>query len=185
MRTPVHVGSPAALAALTVLMLMAVSLSGCIGGTSDTPEPETTTVAPPAEGFSEYEGDLAGVCLESHGGLGQHIHPHLTLTIEGTTYGVPEDLGIETDTCPNGMHVVHTHDNTSNLHVETNEPVYVRVEILFRIWGMPFDSNRIDRYVTNDTHELIMQVDGVNSQDWEQHIFSDGELIEIIYRERS
>ena len=176
------------IAALAVLLLLSVSLSGCVGGNSDVdgdetsvPDPDENMTEPP----SEPEDDLAGVCLGSHQNLAQHIHPYLTLSINDTSYGVPENLGIDTEVCPGGMHVVHTHDNTSKLHIETHDPVDVTVDVLFRIWGMPFDSTRLDRYHVNETHELVMEVDGVVSDEWSDHVFHDGEQIEIIYRERA
>tara|TARA_B100001179_G_scaffold145993_1_gene105655 strand:+ start:67 stop:627 length:561 start_codon:yes stop_codon:yes gene_type:complete len=184
-----------ALAALAVLLLLSVSLSGCVGGRStvdidgDTTDEEDTSVPDTVEDQTEPppepEGDLAGECLGSHQNLAQHIHPYLTLSINGTSYGIPQDLGIDTEVCPGGMHVAHTHDNTSKLHIETHDPVDVSVDVFFRIWGMPFDSTRLDRYHVNETHELVMEVDGVVSDEWGDHVFHDGEQIEIIYRERA
>ena len=83
------------------------------------------------------------------------------------------------------MHVVHTHDNTSKLHIETHDLMDVTVDVFFRIWGMPFDSTRLDRYHVNETQELVMEVDGVVSDEWGDHVFRDGEQIEIIHRERT
>ncbi len=177
------------IAALAVLLLLSVSLSGCVGGNSnvdldgDTSIPDTgddQTEPPP-----EPEDDLTGDCLGSHQNLAQHIHPYLTLTINGTSFGTPPDVGIDTDVCPGGMHVVHTHDNSSKLHVETHEPANVTLDVFFNIWGMPFDSSRLDKYHVNETLELVMEVDGVVSNEWGDHVFSDGEQIEIIFRERA
>ena len=171
-------------AALAVLLLLSVSLGGCVGGSSDV-DGDETSVPDPGDDPTEPEGDLAGVCLGSHQNLAQHIHPYLTLSINGTSFGAPTDLGIDTEVCPGAMHVVHTHDNTSKLHIETNDPVDVTVDVFFRIWGMPFDSTRLDRYHVNETHELVMEGDGVVSDEWGEHVFRDGEQIEIIYRERA
>lgn len=171
-------------AALAVLLLLSVNLSGCLGGSSDV-DGDETSVPDPGDDLTEPEGDLAGVCLGSHQNLAQHIHPYLTLTLNGTSFGAPKDLGIDTDVCPGGMHVVHTHDNTSKLHIETNDLMDVTVDVFFRIWGMPFDSTRLDRYHVNETHELVMEVDGVVSDEWGDHVFRDGEQIEIIHRERT
>ena len=63
--------------------------------------------------------------------------------------------------------------------------VDVTVDVFFRSWGMPFDSTRLDRYHVNETHELVMEVDGDVSDEWGEHVFRDGEQIEIIYRERA
>ena len=172
------------IAALAVLLLLSVSLGGCVGGSSDV-DGDETSVPDPGDGPTEPEGDLAGVCLGSHQNLAQHIHPYLTLSINGTSFGAPTDLGIDTEVCPGAMHVVHTHDNTSKLHIETHDLMDVTVDVFFRIWGMPFDSTRLDRYHVNETHELVMEVDGVVSDEWGDHVFRDGEQIEIIHRERA
>ena len=180
------------IAALAVLLLLSVSLGGCVGGNSDAsdvdldgdtfiPDTEDNQTGPPPES----EDDLAEDCLGSHQNLAQHIHPYLTLTINGTSFGAPEDVGIDTEVCPGGMHVVHTHDNSSKLHVETHEPANVSLDVFFHIWGMQFESSRLDKYHVNETLELVMEVDGVVSNEWGNHVFSDGEQIEIIFRERA
>ncbi|GIQ96237.1 MAG: hypothetical protein CM15mP1_1330 [Methanobacteriota archaeon] len=43
--------------------------------------------------FGEY-------CLDSHNSIGMHIHPNLTIIIDGEQFEIPENAGIYTSTCP-------------------------------------------------------------------------------------
>ncbi|MGB0488244.1 MAG: hypothetical protein ACPGMU_03350, partial [Candidatus Poseidoniaceae archaeon] len=48
--------------------------------------------------FGEY-------CLDSHNSIAMHIHPTLTIIIDGEQVEIPENAGIYTETCPNAMHM--------------------------------------------------------------------------------
>ena len=195
---------------LVAILLLATSLSGCVEPVADgnstgtdeveapdiepeqndtieetqepSPEPEPNTEP---EDESDEERDWSKECLSDHSGLAMHIHPTLVIRIENDSYIVGANTGIDTEICPDAMHVVHTHDDSGKLHVETPEPANITLSVFFDIWGVEFNSTRIMSFHVNQTHELVFEVDGEQSQDFENHIFSDGENILIHYRERA
>ena len=125
---------------------------------------------------------LAEICL-NHSGLVVHIHPFLSIEINGTNIGIPNSVGVDTATCSDeeNMHVTHTHDSTGKIHVELNEEGDVPLAVLFDVWGKHFDSTGIlDERVT-DGYVLTMTVDGVVSTDFENHILEDGQNIIISF----
>ena len=61
---------------------------------------------------------LGQYCLTDHNSSMQmHIHPYLTIIIDGEEFAIPSNAGIGTETCPNAMHMTHTHDESGKLHV--------------------------------------------------------------------
>ena len=130
------------------------------------------------------EPSLTTECLNGHSNLVMHIHPSLVIQIEDTTYTIAANVGIDTDACPSAMHVAHTHDTSGKIHVETHEPANVTLGVFTEIWGVISDETQFGSYQVNETHELVMMVDGVVCDDWGGHVFSDGESILIHYRER-
>ncbi len=189
---------------LTVMLLLSSAFAGCIntpqriddGGVSvqdpgneavedglnntSTQDPNPTPESEPEEGS---ETDWSKECLSDHSGLAMHIHPRLVIQIENDNYIVGANTGIDTEVCPDSMHIVHTHDDSGKLHVETPEPTNITLDVFFEIWGVAFNETRIANYFVNDTHELVMKVDDTISDEWRSHLFSDGETILIHYRE--
>jgi len=189
---------------LTIMLLLSSAFAGCIntpqriddGGVSvqdpgdeavedglnntSTQDPNPTPEPEPEEGS---ETDWSKECLSDHSGLAMHIHPRLVIQIENDSYIVGANTGIDTEVCPDSMHIVHTHDDSGKLHVETPEPTNITLDVFFEIWGVAFNETRIANYFVNDSHELVMKVDDTISDEWRSHLFSDGETILIHYRE--
>jgi hypothetical protein len=147
------------------------------------PEPEPDS-DPETEPESEENTDWSKECLASHSNLEMHIHPTLVIQIENDSYIVGANTGIDTEICVESMHIIHTHDDSGKLHVETPEVTDIKLSIFFEIWQVPFNENRILDYQVNSTHELIMKIDGEVSTEWGDHIFVDGESILIHYQKR-
>lgn len=78
-------------------------------------------------------------CLPNgHQQLAVHIHPKLSITVDGVPEVIPANIGV-TQTC---MAEIHTHDATGSIHVET--ATADRVEQLsfddfFAVWGTPVE----------------------------------------------
>lgn len=136
---------------------------------------------------SNYSGkdyELSRKCLESHSNLSQHFHPYLRIYVDGQQVPIEENAGIGTAVCE-GMHVVHTHDSSGKLHVETHEPAEVELGVFFQIWDVYFSEDGVMDKRVNDTHELVMTVDGIVVDTYGEHILSDAQQIVIEYRERT
>ncbi len=124
--------------------------------------------------------------LQSHGGIAYHIHPQLTIEVNGEQQLIPSNTGITNA----GMRVIHTHDASGTLHVEPPYPVTLYLKDFFTIWGEQSEDNRsfnqtcIFDYCENETHELNFFVNGQTSEEYGELELKDGQLIRIVYEER-
>ena len=125
---------------------------------------------------------LAKTCL-NHSELVIHIHPSLTIEINGTVVVIPTSVGVDTAACTanENMHVTHTHDSSGKIHVELNEQADVPLAVFFDVWGQHFDSTGILDERIADGYELTMTVDGMDSDDFENHILADEQNIVISF----
>ena len=172
-----------------ILLITGAILVGVVLQNSMQDAPETESNIDPDDSGetlhpSNYSGEdhaLAYECLDSHSNLSQHFHPLLTIYIDGQLASIPEDTGIGTAVC-DGMHVIHTHDSSGKLHVETNEPVEVELGVFFQIWDVYFAADGIGDKRVNETHELVMTVNDVEVETFGDHILADGQQITIDYR---
>lgn len=137
---------------------------------SETVQPLPST-ADEMHPFGEY-------CLDSHNSIAMHIHPNLTIIIDGEQVEIPENAGIYTETCPNAMHMTHTHDNSGKLHVENYTSEDVPLEVFFDVWGKHFDETGI---FDHRGGIIEMTVNGTISQDYQNLILEDKQNIVIVY----
>lgn len=153
-----------------IINLIADDEAKPVGDNSETIEPLPST-ADEIHPFGQY-------CLDSHNSIGMHIHPNLTIIIDGEQFEIPENSGIYTDICPNAMHITHTHDNSGKLHVENYTKEDVPLEVFFDVWGKHFDETGIFEYRGG---VIEMTVNGTISQDYQNHILEDKQNIVIVY----
>ena len=134
---------------------------------------------------------LASTCL-SHGGLTRHDHMYLTIQIEDQFVTIPENVGVNSNTCNDSganMHVVHTHSSDGKLHLEMQTEEEVELGVFFDIWGQHFDESGIFDYRVNSTHELVMyNRDGNGTLEeidsFDNYVLLNNQDIIISYRER-
>ena len=134
---------------------------------------------------------LASKCL-SHGELARHDHMYLTIQIEEQFVTIPENVGVNSNTCNESganMHVVHTHSSDGKLHLEMQTEEDVELGVFFDIWGQHFDETGIFDYRVNSTHELVMFNRDANGtleevDLFDNYILLEGQDIIISYRER-
>lgn len=111
-----------------------------------------------------------------HDSMGMmHIHPHLSLVIDGKAATVPAQIGID-PTLRNmhtldsygmtGMAPLHTHDASGAIHVESYKDQDYTLGQLLDIWGMQLDN-----------YNVKVTVDGNPISDYRDHVFKDGEKI--------
>ena len=131
---------------------------------------------------------LSNECVTHEMNLGRHDHSMLSIYINGEERLVPENMGINTDMCNEAggnMHTVHTHDATGKLHIETEANVDMPLGVFFDIWGVHFNETGIFDYRVSNTHELIMTVDGVVNNEFDEYLLVDGKEIAIIFQSKS
>jgi len=98
---------------------------------------------------------------------GVHWHPHLSVTLNGSPYTVPAQIGISPnlwkdhslDQYGSGAAALHTHDTSGTIHVEVNTSHrdFTLHEFL-AIWGQPSDGSTIDGHpVTAVTVDGVQQ----------------------------
>jgi hypothetical protein len=120
--------------------------------------------------------ELALTCLDQEYTV-QHIHPNLTITINGQKQEVPQGIGIEN----NCLHPLHTHDNTGKIHVESPEPRDYTLGDFFSVWGKAFDQTHILDKTADATHRIRMTVNGKDSTEYGSLVLKDLDDIQIYY----
>ena len=111
-----------------------------------------------------------------HDAMGMmHIHPHLSLVVDGKAAAVPANIGIDPSLWHvhtldsygmTGMAPLHTHRDDGVIHVESYKDQDYTLGELLDIWGMPFDN-----------YNIKVTVDGNPVSDYRDHVFNDGEQI--------
>ena len=98
---------------------------------------------------------------------GVHWHSHLSVTLNGSPFTVPANIGIDSslwkdhslDQYGSGAAALHTHDTSGTIHVEVNTSHrdFTLHEFL-AIWGQPSDGSAIDGHpVTSVTVDGVQQ----------------------------
>ncbi len=98
---------------------------------------------------------------------GVHWHPTLSITMNGSPFTVPAQIGIDSslwkdhslDQYGSGAAAMHTHDTSGTIHVEVNTSHrdFTLHEFL-AIWGQPSDGSTIDGHpVTSLTVDGVLQ----------------------------
>lgn len=117
------------------------------------------------------------LCVNHGSSISMHIHPIISIYIDGEQVSVPTDIGIVSD-C---MSAIHTHDTTGKIHVEYPEQRDFVLGDFFAVWGAAFSETELFDLQTNFQKRITMMVDGVPSDAFEQLILRDNQQIEIRY----
>jgi|SRR3989344_7287094 len=118
--------------------------------------------------FKSEDRALAGIpCLISNRPLVQHIHPELIIIVDSQEEIIPKNIGMVG--CES---VIHTHDDTGEIHIEAQDRREYTLGDFFRVWG-----KKIDR----DGYELKITVDGQPNDNFQNLIFRDNQKIIIKY----
>lgn len=124
--------------------------------------------------------DVTAACVQ-HAGIGVHIHAHLRIVIDGAERPIPADIGIVGPRC---MRPLHTHDASGTLHLEFPVAQEVRLGQFFTVWEQPFAREKILDRTGDDTHQIILTVNGQPSDAYENLILHDKDDIVIEFRAR-
>ena len=111
-----------------------------------------------------------------HDAMGMmHIHPHLSLVIDGKAAVVPAQIGIDPSLWNfhaldsygmKGMTAIHTHADDGVIHVESYKDQDYTLGEFLAIWGIQLDG-----------YNVKVTVDGNPISDYGNHVFKDGEQI--------
>ena len=111
-----------------------------------------------------------------HDSMGMmHIHPHLSMMMDGKPAAVPANIGIDSHLWNvhtfdsygmTGMAPLHTHTADGMIHVESYKDQDYTLGQFLDIWGMSIDN-----------YDVKVTVDGNHISDYRNHVFQDGEKI--------
>ncbi len=101
----------------------------------------------PKEVVAQMWEDTDIECLvNGHQFLAQHIHPTLSITVDGKPEPVPMNLGL-TGNC---MAEVHTHDEAGVIHIESVGPKTFTLSDFFSVWAQDLNREGYTLTVTSD-----------------------------------
>jgi hypothetical protein len=158
---------------IIVIAILAIVVIG--GGLllmrNDVKHPEN---ADPYAGKSSRE--LALTCLPQEQ-LAMHIHPVLTIMINGQKQEVSANIGI-LQTC---IHFLHTHDTSGTIHVESPVTKDYHLSDFFAVWGKTFTQDQILDAKVDSTHRIHMTVNGQDNTEYGDLVLRDKDQIVIAY----
>ncbi len=118
-------------------------------------------------------GDGSGVpCLVPNADLVIHVHPVLTIIVDGREEEVPANIGLG-GSCD---HALHTHDISGTLHVESQVQRDYTLQDFFKVWGQP---------IQRPGYTLTMTVDGKPSAEFGNLILKDKQQIVLEYKKEA
>lgn len=137
-----------------------------------------TTAEPATKEDQKSSPDILAACIE-HTNVSLHIHPELTIMVNGEKQEIPANIGI-TESC---MHPVHTHDASGKIHLEYLYPVDFSLGDFFTVWGKEFSSANLMGLHVDETHIIRVTVNGQPSEEYERLVLKDSQKIVISYEE--
>lgn len=134
--------------------------------------------------FFAYAGqpqpfDITRAC--SGGTESFHIHPRLTILLNGEPVEIPANIGVS----PTCMRWTHTHDSSGTIHVEAPYRRDVTLGDFFKVWKKDLSHDDVLGYVRDARHDLTMTIDGHPSDAWENLVLQDGEKIVLSISEKT
>lgn len=128
-------------------------------------------------------GIVFGIQASEQGSMGtkmvMHIHPQLSVKVNGQPIIVPENVGIDKPLWKDhsldkygmqGMSPLHSHDSSDTIHVESSIERDYRLGEFLDVWGGVDTAN-------DKTVKII--VNGQPLSDWRNHILEDKEQISL------
>lgn len=124
--------------------------------------------------------DILEVNLRTHTNLALHIHPNLEIEILGERQTIPVNIGIS----EKGMRVIHTHDSSGELHIESPSQHLFYLDNFFTIWGQQYSSECIRNRCNDEVYKWSIFVNGVEQDDFENIPLFDNDRIRMVYDKR-
>ncbi len=132
-------------------------------------------------GCNTQEKDLLSINLQEHKNLALHIHPEIEIIINGEKQTMPTNIGIGGE----GMRVMHTHDSTGKIHIESPTPQQFYLGDFFKIWGRVFNATCILDQCIDENHRIKVLLNGKEDTRFEAIPLKDHDKVTIIYERKS
>ncbi|MEV4418561.1 hypothetical protein AB0L40_01130 [Patulibacter sp. NPDC049589] len=142
-------------------VVVAVGAALALGLSSEAPEGANL---PRAAGLgTNYDGLVqrriaAGVVTMGTAQSSAHIHPQLSLFIDGKPVQVPANIGVDPNASGDDMAALHTHTPDGLIHDEGQGNGTLGQ--FFAIWGVALSADRLGSYRTGGGKQVQMWVDG-------------------------
>jgi hypothetical protein len=106
--------------------------------------------------------DAIGLPALSQEALAFHIHMLLQVYVNGETTPVPQGVGINNVGPPSDQFitVLHTHDATGVIHVESPTQTNYTLGEFFNVWGVPFSASQLGAYSNSGDNQIRVFLNG-------------------------
>jgi hypothetical protein len=103
----------------------------------------------------------AGLSVLGAEQLEVHYHAHLDIVADGAKVTVPAGIGFVVDGGKaTGITVLHTHDTSGIIHIESATPEPFTLGQVFTEWGLPLSATQVGGLHADATHTLAVYVNG-------------------------
>jgi hypothetical protein len=103
----------------------------------------------------------AGLPILSAEQLDVHYHAHLDIVVNGAKVALPAGVGfVIANGTPTGITVLHTHDSSGVIHVESAKDQPYTLGQVFTEWGVALDATRVGGLHADADHVLATYVNG-------------------------
>jgi hypothetical protein len=109
-----------------------------------------------------------------------HIHPELSIFMNGTEVPIPLNLGVKAT----GMTAIHTHNEKGVIHVEAPIKKDFTLGDFFAVWGKDFSQTKLLDTTVDDKSEIIVTVNGQKVDTYENTVVGDKDKIVISYQSK-
>jgi hypothetical protein len=100
----------------------------------------------------------AGLAMLASEGTVEHIHTHLSVSVDGKAVTVPAEVGI--DETAQRISPLHTHDTSGIVHVESDVKRDFSLGEFFTEWNVALSAGQIGSYSTSGGYTVTTFVDG-------------------------
>lgn len=119
---------------------------------------------------------LLAFTMREHANPAAHYHARLGLRIHGAPVEVPANVGIS----GLGMRVIHTHDASGEIHIESPRPFDFTLGDFFTVWEKSFTPQCLLDACVTATGTLTLLVNSATSTAYGNYVMRDGDRIELI-----
>ncbi|MBN9621935.1 MAG: hypothetical protein J0H06_03120 [Actinobacteria bacterium] len=169
------------LAAVLAVLLIAgfvVAIAGGSGGSSSSAD-VGGAFGTHYEGLGEREAAAKVPTMMDTMSSSYHVHPHITVYVDGGQVAVPADIGIDPARPSMEMAGLHTHDPSGTIHDEGMPGS--RLGQFFAVWGVPFSNRRLGPYRASGPKAVRMWVDGKPSNAFGDLHLEDAQQIVVAF----
>ena|SRR3989344_5650462 len=129
----------------------------------------------------ENAGEVSVPCLVPNMKLVRHDHSKLDVIINGSSIEIPGGVGVD-GSCHRAL---HTHDDEGGpgiIHIEAQDSNPYTLGDFFSVWGRVLNRNQIMDFKVEEGYELLMTLNGVPSNEFENLVLQDKQEIKLEYR---